>query len=1181
MLLQISFTVIRTRGARMVTNTAKLILTIAALFSGAGVVVAGQATTAAGSIAGIVSDPSGGAIPRAAVTITGQSTGQVLRVPVSSSGVYNSGTLIPGSYKLRVEAEGFRTAEMDVTVLVGVTAPGNVRLELGSPVEVIEVRASAAGVDAEHARVQGVVGAAQIDMLPIDGRSFLALAQLEPGIQIQDGTNFDPTKVGYISVSFGGRFGRTSRITLDGIDISDEVVGTATQNIPLSALQQFQISQSNLDLSTDPTSAGAVNGVTRSGDNNYHGDLFYMLRDHRFGAALPHPEGLSAPYQRQQFGGRAGGPILRDKLFFFIDYERTKHDAFLPVQYAAPFQAFSGGFSAPFRENMPLARLDWQPAKDVRLFFRFNYFSNATVASYFSASLQPYRNKNYARTYAGGGDFVAGKFTHSIRFGNLKFENGIVDAVTGTNLPLANLGVTLSVVNGPQTGPNLLAPQATLQQNRQIKYDGGRVAGRHVIRYGMNYNHVQVAVYASFFGLAPQVTTNLSPDDIVAAANGPFLGGPSNPLNYPVDTVWVANGQGYFSDRAALGFPTGGFPTNHRLAFYIGDTWRVRTDLTLTYGLRYVRDTGRTNADFPAVPELDALIPGAGARTTQPNKNFAPQIGIAWNPGGRGKTVVRAGAGLFFESMILIGDRYVRLPRGAFNQGALACNFGEALPVSVPGGTIAIPDSLCNQTVGQAAAGIAAFQAQYQATMKSDLNAPNLGYVLSKLADGVNLPWLLNPAYRTPRSLQLNIGIEREIARGTVLTADYVRNVTTHTLLVVDVNHTGDARYFNLAAAREAISATLSDCGAGSVADGIARPCPSGNMVDLDGARRPLRMTDFASRGLTSPGLDFGGVCNTGYGCAFPGVNSRAPAIPMMSSIGRSVYNGLHVKFRQDVNAPSRALRRVNLQAAYSLSRLVNAGGANPTTPGASDQDFVVLSADNRDPLAFTGPSLLDRTHQFSFGGVFDLPFSLRASLISHFYSGLPLTLVVPNTGEGAGEIFRTDFSGDGTVQDILPGTKIGSVNRSVPVPDLTQLLQNYNQKIANQPTPAGQVLIDRQLFTLDQLRALGGVTPAVSLPPPGQAGIGSMRSCDVNLSWVRRFGERLTVQPNVGFYNVFNFANFDLPPNVLSGLLTGSPGTINGTTQSQRITNRVGAGTGVFALGAPRAIEFGLRISF
>src|SRR6202166_4072091 len=127
----------------------------------------------------------------------------------------------------------------------------------------------------------------QVNNTPVNGRNFLDLAQLEPGVQIQDGTNFDPTKGGYSSISFGGRFGRTARINVDGVDISDETVGTTTQDIPASAIDQFQISQSSLDLSQDLTFPGAVNVTTKSGTNALHGEAFGFFRDHSLNAASP------------------------------------------------------------------------------------------------------------------------------------------------------------------------------------------------------------------------------------------------------------------------------------------------------------------------------------------------------------------------------------------------------------------------------------------------------------------------------------------------------------------------------------------------------------------------------------------------------------------------------------------------------------------------------------------------------------------------------------------------------------------------------------------------------------------------------------------------------------------------------------------------------------------------------
>src|SRR5262249_50591403 len=213
-----------------------------------------QSTVSTGSIQGTIEDPNGAVVSGASITITNKANGQTLKLTSSSSGTYASGALQPATYEVRLENKGFRTAVLTIAVQVGVTATGNVRLAVGQTTETLEVTASAVTVNTEQSTVQGVLGTEQIENLPINGRNFLDLAQLEPGVKIQDGGNFDPTKNGFSSISFGGRFGRTARIEVDGIDISDETVGTTTQNLPASAIQEFQVSQSSLDLSTELTS---------------------------------------------------------------------------------------------------------------------------------------------------------------------------------------------------------------------------------------------------------------------------------------------------------------------------------------------------------------------------------------------------------------------------------------------------------------------------------------------------------------------------------------------------------------------------------------------------------------------------------------------------------------------------------------------------------------------------------------------------------------------------------------------------------------------------------------------------------------------------------------------------------------------------------------------------------------
>jgi len=284
---------------------------------------------------------------------------------------------------------------------------------------------------------------------------------------------------------------------------------------------------------------------------------------------------------------------------------------------------------------------------------------------------------------------------------------------------------------------------------------------------------------------------------------------------------------------------------------------------------------------------------------------------------------------------------------------------------------------------------------------------------------------------------------------------------------------------------------------------------------------------------------------------------------------------------RGNLQRPFRGLNSLNFQLSYSLSRFENTGGSTASSPAASDQDFGFASPDNAKPNRYFGPSVLDRTHQISFGGSAEMPAGFQLSVMSHFWSPLSTTLIVPNTNLGPGEIFRTDFTGDGTVQDPLPGTHVGSFDRGINASNINNVIMRYNKTFANQPTPAGQVLIQNGMFSLTQLQELGAVAPAVPLAPRNQVDLSWLRAFDVRITWSYKVRDRISIQPNVGFYNVFNFANFDLPVSSLNGVLTGSVGQINGTDPIGHNINRVGLGTGVYALGGPRQVEFGLRLTF
>jgi len=333
----------------------------------------------------------------------------------NGSGSFNSGALVPGDYKILISAKSFASAQTTVTVQLGNTAAVHVKLQIGNEKETIEVRDSALQVNTVQPTVQGVLNEQQIDNLPINGRNFLDLAQLEPGVQVQDGSNFG--KDGFSSISLGGRFGRTARIEVDGVDVSDEILGATTTNIPASGIQEFQLSQSSMDISTELTTSGAINVITRSGTNSIHGEAFSFFRDSSLAAALPAPPGLSEPFQRSQYGARVGGPIVKNRFFFFVDAERTLQHEQAPVLVAAPFQQYSGSFSSPFHENNLMAKPDYQITQSMRGFYRFSYFQNSFTTNGGTAGFSLYAGKNVTRTHVAGVDFGTGSFSHSIRFG--------------------------------------------------------------------------------------------------------------------------------------------------------------------------------------------------------------------------------------------------------------------------------------------------------------------------------------------------------------------------------------------------------------------------------------------------------------------------------------------------------------------------------------------------------------------------------------------------------------------------------------------------------------------------------------------------------------------------------------------------------------------------------------------
>jgi hypothetical protein len=1134
-----------------------------------------------GALEGTANDPNGAVVQGASVSLESAGTGAKSTVTTDDNGRFNFQNLLAGTYTVTIEKPGFRKyVATGVTIKVGSVTPLVANLEIGDAKEVVEVVATGeATVDTTRPTVDGVVTPRQIENLPLNGRNFLDLAQQEPGVQVRDGGDFDPTKNQMVGVSMGGRSGRSTRIQVDGVDITDETVGTTTTNISNETIQEFQISRSTLDASADLTSSGAINIVTRSGSNEFHGSGFGFFRDESFSSDLrldkTSPTTTKPPFDRQILGGRAGGFFIKNKLFWHAEFENNNQDG---QQFTSvpSFTQFTKAFGVPLDERLAGARVDWKITDQLSAFYRFNHNNNFGVTGFGGRDLSAFGNLNNTNTHVAGIDFSAGRWTHSGRFSYLNFNNFIVDANTAAGTPEtldpASGPILVRITGGVQDiGPDLLAPQQTFQDNLQGKYDGSLSSGNHTFRFGLSYNHIEEAVFASFFGLAARIRGNISGSSF-AALNG----GTGDPLSYQLNQMVLGNGLGAFSERKALGFPNGG-TTNHRVGVYFTDAWKLKPNFTLTLGLRYDYDSALADSDLARTPKLAQFSPVLAGFIKNDVNNFAPQAGFAWDLKGNGKTVIRAGGGIFYDGNIInniLFDRVLNLPPGLGNDTPVLTR-GAPLLLDPGTGACLFDATSFRTTAGQCGpGGINLFNLPLRGVITA---AQQMQGVLQQVTGSLSANWppagipplfdqvldtegsVIFNKYKRPYGIMFNIGVQREIKPGLVLAVDYLRNRGVHFNQTTDLNRIGAANTLDVGIARDAISATNDDFGCPAVVSAAAINCAIAAGASI---------SDYAGFGL--------GAGSALDGFAFRGQNPNFRGMGIIQPLGLSLYRALTVSLRGRMIKNWGPIKEMTGTFSYALSRFESTGG---------DQDFLSGSAFNDAPTKFFGPTGLDRTHQLTFGLLTSLPWGINVNTTTRIASPLSQSAFISCLDCGAAEIFLSDLDGDGITEDPLPGTNRGSFGRDVKNgAALNNLIGGFNSQVAaGTLTPAGRALVTAGLFTEAQLRALGGTfnngTP-IDLAPPNQVGLDSFSNTDVRISKVFSIRERVKIQPMVEIFNLFNVANYDPPGSRLDSFLTAAPGSINGTTPGNR-SNRYGLGSGSFAPGIPRALQFGFRVDF
>src|SRR5689334_15996968 len=334
-----------------------------------------------GIITGTVTDESGAVIPNAKITITNRATEFVRSALANPEGFYSAPALPAGEYEVRCEQSGFRTTVRRATVEAGSTTSVNLGMQVGGTTEVVNVEAASAQINYDSHAVQGVIQQSNIENLPLNGRSYMQLAKLEPGVTIASGSVAQFNALFTVSVLGAGN---RTLFAIDGGNVSDNIDvggGMSSMNFSQETVQEFQLSTVNFDISTGIAAGGAVNVVTRSGSNDWHGSGYYYFRDHNMAAYPGLKRNLLVPnpfFARRNPGMTLGGPLKRDRLFFFFNYEYMNQVQALSIQSTDPaFALIQGTYGSPYRGHNVSGRLDYRLSDKHSLFLRFSHDGNS------------------------------------------------------------------------------------------------------------------------------------------------------------------------------------------------------------------------------------------------------------------------------------------------------------------------------------------------------------------------------------------------------------------------------------------------------------------------------------------------------------------------------------------------------------------------------------------------------------------------------------------------------------------------------------------------------------------------------------------------------------------------------------------------------------------------------------
>src|SRR5713101_7399203 len=720
---------------------------------------------------GVVSDPKDLAVAGAKVTLTNQGTGVTREAKTSSEGQYVFIELPPGLYTLRIEMQGFAPREYkDVRLEVGRAVTIDAKLELAQLGQQVSVSEVGLGLQLTQSEVQGLVTASTVENIPLNGRNFLELAFLLPGNR--PATNFDPTKTNTLEVSSAGAFGRGGNISVDGGDNNDEVVGGTLANFPEDGVQEFQIATNKFTAEVGRSGSSIINIITKSGTNDYHGSGFLFFR-HNALQGLPATFDRRQPtphFVREQFGGSIGGPIKRDRAWWFVssEYRNQGHAVSVGQRDFASSSILGSSAPAFLHDYLLSARSDFKLTDNDTLAVRYSFNRSLDIdngslrrpqgtAANRQSSLNRFSSllTNWTRT-------VSSHVVNSFIFHADWFLNSIPafspdDPVTS---PLALAKGNEIRFPSLQDGANFRIPQSTKFNRYQIRDTLSWVVGKHTLRVGAEWQHLNTFALFDLFGSGSVFTT----EDFATRVRSGHTGPPDD-RDIPVAVA--------LKSAAPTRPPIVPFYPNAYFGAYVQDDWRMRSNLTLNLGLRWefddvVGDASNLHpcASLTTADNTCEFIENIlGTHQGRDFKQFGPRVGFAWDPFKKGTTVVRGGYGIYYDRVVtevpllelLLNGRI--LPLKAFNGSTCASSL--APPAQ-------------NHTLDACSFSDSVF----------DAGTPTLATPFSggSAVFGIGINHIDHNA-RHPYTQQFTLGVQQQFAKNWILSADGVHDFGQRFLL--------------------------------------------------------------------------------------------------------------------------------------------------------------------------------------------------------------------------------------------------------------------------------------------------------------------------------------------------------------------------------------------------------------